>query len=130
MKNANIRQQHIICIFLIYLTFFFSATVTVYAEDLRFSWKTVPEPLTGYKIYYKTGADSSPPYNGTGLKEGSSPITLGKMTNTTLTGRDVNETYHFTITAYNDQGEGSYSAIVTISPLDMTAPVLKLMELN
>jgi hypothetical protein len=36
-------------------------------------------------VYYST-TNSGPPYNGTGLPEGDSPINVGSVTNFTLTG--------------------------------------------
>ncbi len=128
MKKVTNWPSYPVKLLLICLFVFFSTAA--YAEDLTFSWTANPDPLTGYKLYYKTGTDSGPPYNGTGLTEGSSPITIGKVTSFTVTGRDVNATYHFVITAYNDQGEGDYTTPVTIDPLDMTAPTLNLIRLN
>ncbi len=122
-------------ILLICLVVFFSSVAC--AENLSFSWTANPEPLTGYKLYYKTGTDSEPPYNGTGLPQGSSPIIIGKTTEFIVTGRDITETYHFVLTAYNDQGESSYTSVVTVDPLDggsappdMTAPTINLIRLN
>ncbi len=128
MKKVTKLQSGTIKLLLIGLFVFFSTAA--YAEDLSFSWSANPEPVTGYKLYYKTGTNSSPPYNGTGLKESASPIDMGKVTNFTVTGRNVNETYHFALTAYNDQGESDYTTVVTVNPLDMTAPVINVIRLN
>lgn len=100
------------------------------AEDLKFAWSASAEPLTGYKLYYKTGSDSGPPYNGSGLKEGSSPITIGKQTNFTVRGRDVNKTYHFVLTSYGSNGESEYSKTASVSPLDSKAPVINVIRLK
>ncbi len=128
MKNVTNWLSCPVKLLLICLFLFFSTAA--YAENLSFSWTANPEPVTGYKIYYKTGTNSSPPYNGTGLIEGASPITVGKVTDFTVTGRDTNETYHFVLTAYNDQGESNYTAVVTVQPLDGTAPVINIIRLN
>lgn len=87
-----------------------------YARDVFFQWNPNPEPLTGYKLYYKAGNSSSPPYQGTGLPEGNSPIDLGKVATYTLTGLSADTTYHFVLTAYNEEKESGYSKIVTLFP--------------
>ncbi len=102
----------------------------VYAEDLTFSWTANPEPVTGYKLYYKTGTDSTPPYDGTGLTEGDSPIDIGKVVTFTVTSRNVNETYSFVLTAYYNQGESAYITPVIIEPLGSAAPVINLIRFN
>ncbi len=108
------------------------STAAVYAEDLTFTWTANPEPVTGYKLYYKIGADSSPPYNGVGLVEGSSPILIDKVTTFTVTGRDTGEIYHFALTAYNDEAESGYTSLVTVDPLGLedTPPVINLIRMN
>lgn len=101
-----------------------------YARDLTFKWIANPEPLVGYKLYYKTGDNKEAPYDGTGLNEGDSPITLGKVTTFTVTGLSPNETYHFTLTAYDDTEESGYSYIASYSPLPFAPPVIKSMSQN
>ncbi len=88
----------------------------VYAKDVSFTWNANPEPLTGYKIYYKTGIDSGPPYNGLGIYEGDSPIILDNITSCTLTELSPDQTYHFVLTAFNESDESNYSTVVTVSP--------------
>ncbi len=110
--------------------FFLLAPTAAYAEDLIFTWTANPEPVTGYKLYYKTGTNGDPPYNGTGLNEGNSPIDVGKVTEFTVTGRDVTQTYQFVLTAYNDQVESDYTNPVAKGPLDDTAPEINLIRLN
>jgi hypothetical protein len=56
-----------------------------------------------------------PPYNGVDANEGDSPIDVGGGTTFTLTGLVDSETYSFSITAYNDAGESSYSNQVCIN---------------
>ncbi len=87
-----------------------------YGMDFSFEWIANPEPLSGYKLYYKIGENSAAPYEGTGLNEGASPILLGKVTTYTVTGLSPDKTYHFALTAYNEDGDSGYSTIVTVSP--------------
>ncbi|HJS29615.1 MAG TPA: right-handed parallel beta-helix repeat-containing protein [Anaerolineales bacterium] len=51
------------------------------------SWSPLPSTSEDYvyKVYYST-TNSAPPYNGTGLPQGSSPIEVGSATSFTLTG--------------------------------------------
>lgn len=87
-----------------------------YGMDVELQWEANPEPLTGYKLYYKVGENSAPPYDGTGLNEGASPILTGKVTTYTVTDLSPDKTYHFALTAYNEDGDSGYSTIVTVSP--------------
>lgn len=112
---SNLAKLMILCFLLI-----FSPTQS-YAEDAEFRWIANPEPLTGYKLYYKTGADSSPPYDGTGLNEGASPILIDKVTSFKITGLSPYQTYHFTLKAYDGTKESDYSAIIT-TPYTSTFP--------
>lgn len=101
------------------------------AEDASFTWTANPEPYTGYKLYYKTGASSLPPYDGTGLNEGNSPILLGKeVTSYTLTGLSPNNTYHFVLTAYNETEESDYTTVITILPDAFPSPTINIMSQN
>lgn len=87
-----------------------------YARDVSFVWTASPEPVIGYKLYYKAGADPAAPYAGTGLAEGNAPIVLGNVTSYTVTGLSESETYHFVLTAYNESEESGYSAVVSVEP--------------
>ncbi len=78
--------------------------------------------LAGYKLYYKTGETSAAPYDGTGLTEGDSPILLDKVTTFTVTGLSDTETYHFVLTAYDDNEESGYSVLVTVTPDSSLSP--------
>jgi len=87
----------------------------LYARDATFSWTANPEPLTGYRLYYKTGEDGGAPYNSTGLIEGGSPIPVDRaLTAFTVTGLSDNETYHFVLTALNGEEESDYSTVATV----------------
>jgi predicted outer membrane repeat protein len=55
-------------------------------------------PGIGYKVFYGVGA--CPPYNGTGLPQGSSPIDVGEATSVQLTDLGAPATY-FVVAAYD-----------------------------
>lgn len=121
MKFMNARVFRLRKGIMIFL-FLLVMTNLAQAKDVTFRWTAVDEPLTGYKLYYKTGADSQPPYIGIGLNPEGSPIMVGKVTSYTVTGLSTDETYHFVVTAYNASGESGFSSVVTIGPSD--APVI------
>lgn len=91
-------------------------SVSAFARDVSFVWTANPETVTGYKLYYKAGTDPAPPYQGTGLTEGSAPINVGNVTMYTVTGLSPTETYHFVLTAYTGTEESPYSSVVTVQP--------------
>ncbi len=101
-----------------------------HARDASFTWTANPEPLIGYKLYYKTGTDSGEPYDGTDLNAEGSPILLGNVTMTTLTGLSPNKTYQFALTAYNEAEESGYSIIVPVQPLSFPSPTLSIISQN
>jgi hypothetical protein len=74
--------------------------------------------LAGYKVYYDVDG-SGPPYNGTGLPEGASPIDVGNVTEFNFTTIDLkNYSYWFVVTAYSTEGfESDYSNEVTTKGL-------------
>jgi hypothetical protein len=95
--------------------------------DITLQWDANLKPdLAGYKIYYKTGSSGSS-YDGTGIDQGNSPITLGignpddpnnplytpedpDNPRFTLTGLGDNEIYFFVVTSYDTENhESSYS---------------------
>ena len=57
-------------------------------SSLDLSWSAIPTSSLNYtyKVHYDT--DGKPPYNGTGLDQGDSPINVGSATNFSLTGMD------------------------------------------
>ena len=102
----------------------FLTTTVAFAKDYSFAWSANPEPVEGYKLYYKVGGDPIPPFDGTGATQGSSPIDVGKVTTFTITGLDENTTYHFALTAYNGSEESGFSEIVSVpEPTTSTPPV-------
>jgi hypothetical protein len=91
--------------------------ISSYATDVSFQWTANSSDLiSGYKLYYKQGISSAPPYTGTGIKEGNAPISVGKVTNYTVTNLDPNKTYHFVLSAYNSDGESGFSKVITVNP--------------
>ena len=74
-------------------------------------WDPIPSGTTGYgyKVYYDSDS-SGPPYNGSGLAEGDSPIDVGELTAFALHGLEEETPYYAAITAYESLGrEGWYS---------------------
>jgi len=123
MKIPQISKAHFARISLFCFTMIL-VPVLSHARDVSFTWTATPEPVTGYKLYYKTGTGTTVPYNGTGLIQGDSPILPGKVTTYTVTGLSPDETYYFAISAYSGTGESEYSAIVTIQPEGAEAPTI------
>jgi len=86
-----------------------------HALSVSLQWDPVTDPdVAGYKLHYE--ADSSTlPFSGSGAIEGASPISVGNLTSSTISGLDPSRSYNFAITAYNSTGiESSYSSIVSI----------------
>ncbi|MGW8160339.1 MAG: PKD domain-containing protein [Desulfoprunum sp.] len=101
------------------------ATTDTFAKDYSFTWSANPEPVEGYKLYYKKGGEPVAPFDGTGAIQGPSPITIGKLTTTfTISGLDENTTYYFALTAVNGTEESGYSNIVAVNATstDTTLP--------
>ena len=108
------------------------AAAPAFAKDYTFSWTANPEPVEGYKLYYKKDGAAAPPFDGTGATAGAAPIDVGKVTTYTITGLDDNATYHFALTAYSGSEESGYSAIVTVNPAaaSTTAPAPQLLQIK
>ena len=92
------------------------AAAPALAKDYTFTWTANPEPVEGYKLYYKKDGAAAPPFDGTDAEAGAAPIDVGKVTTYTISGLDDNATYHFALTAYSGSEESGYSAIVTVNP--------------
>ena len=133
-KTMKIVHNHLptnlMILALLTFSIFLLSPIQSHARDASFAWTANPDPLIGYKLYYKTGTNSSAPYNGTGLNEGGSPILLGKISSTVVTGLSPDETYQFTLTAYNDTGESGYSTIVPVLPISFPSPTINSMSHN
>ena len=88
-----------------------------YATDVTLAWDEDPL-VSGYYVYYKTGS-SGEPYDGTGAREGSSPVNVPSshdenlsdpnMVEFTLHDLSEDEDYFFVVTAYNDRLESPAS---------------------
>ncbi len=86
----------------------------VYSANVTLAWSTNTEPnLAGYYIYYKNG-NSGPPYNGTGVDEGDSPIKVpvgyfADPENPEYTMHGLSDTgiSFFVLTAYDTEGNES-----------------------
>ena len=129
MKAHRTHLPNLIKLMILCLSILLLSTQS-HARDLTFKWIANPEPLVGYKLYYKTGDNKDAPFDGTGINEGNSPIIIGKVTTYTVTGLSANETYHFTLTAYNDTEESEYSYVATYTPLPFIPPEIKTMSQN
>ena len=99
-----------------------TTTVSSQTNDITVTWdpNDPSEQVSEYRLYYKTDT-SGPPYNGTGLYQGDSPIiilvnNLADEDNPlySLTGLNSGVTYRFAITAYNG-AESDYSNEVSFS---------------
>ena len=95
-------------------------------EDVHLSWN--PSMQIGnhpaeYRIYYTTGF-SGPPYTGTGIDQGPSPVILPfedlidpENPEIILTGLDTTAIYFFAVTAkYANENESSYSNQIFLAP--------------
>jgi len=67
---------------------------------------------TNYNVYYDT--DPYPPYNGTGLIQGDSPINVGNLTQLQLDGLQSCTPYYFVVIGENNTGQSEYSDEVNI----------------
>lgn len=105
-----IKQMFFILVFII------SFTLPAFAQDVTLSWDPSPTPeVTGYNVYYKAG-NMSFPFDGTDADQGASPVDVGDVLSTTLTGLADGVPYYFTVTAYDDSAnQSTYSNIVSNS---------------
>ncbi len=116
-------------IFLILILVLFP--ISVYSKDATFSWTANPKEdnVTEYHLHYRTGENNIPPYNGTGLNEGNSPIIIdGNVVQYTVTGLILDVTYHFTLTAHSEISSSLYSVIASVCPDSI--PVVNIINLN
>lgn len=91
------------------------------AADVTLVWDAnSEEDLDGYKLYYKLDT-SGVPYDGSGLNEGDSPVTISvedlsdeSLPEYTLSGLGDGELYYFALTAFDTDGmESDYSEEVS-----------------
>jgi PKD repeat protein len=110
-KKSALLHWLITCYILI--SSLFLIPVPSQAKDYSFTWAANPEPVEGYKLYFKEGGNAGPPFDGTGALQGASPISVGKQTTFTILGLKDNTTYHFALTAYNGNDESAFSTIIS-----------------
>jgi hypothetical protein len=77
-------------------------------ESVYIDWDPVPSTTTGYgyKVHYQMFL-TGPPYNGTGLPQGDSPIDVGNASEIVLTDL-INGHYFVAITTYDNLGRDSW----------------------
>jgi hypothetical protein len=122
---------------IIFLLVIAAATGSAQTDSITLTWTPNTESnLAGYNLYYKRDT-SGPPYDGTGLDQDNSPITiyLSDRTNENnrlldnnnpefvLTGMVDGVTYYMALTAFNNEGlESGYSNEVSYTrqaPVDL-----------
>ncbi|MDD2467505.1 MAG: fibronectin type III domain-containing protein [Desulfobulbus sp.] len=96
------------------------AATQSFAKSYSFAWSANPEPVTGYKLYYKKGDVAVQNFVGTGIIEGASLIDVGKKTTYTISGLEENATYYFALKAYNGTDESANSNIISVQPYNFT----------
>ena len=130
-KNLNNYLKRIyLWIFALFATaILVGPTSAAHAANITLAWAANTESdLAGYYIYYKTGT-SGAPYNGTGITEGSSPISISLSDLSdpanpgfSLHGLSDTQITYIVLTAYNTEGnESGYSSEVSYQP--SVAPV-------
>ena len=84
-------------------------------DHVNLSWQPLPifETGWGYMVYYDNDS-FLPPFEGTGLNEGDSPINVSDQTNFTLSGLDSKKDYYITVTAYDNDGHESWYSNILI----------------
>lgn len=103
----------------LFITFiFFHFLSPAYGLDIALEWSPphVEEDILFYNLYYKT-VSSGPPYDGSGVQEGTSPIPVEVDDSCTedncvfeITGLSDKQIYYFVITAvYASGAESRYS---------------------
>ena len=130
--QATTRRRAPLLLALCLVGFGLLTAAPAFAKDYTFTWTANPEPVEGYKLYYKKDGAAVPPFDGTGATAGAAPIDVGKVTTYTITGLDDNATYHFALTAYSGSEESGSSAIVTVNPTaaSTTAPAPQLQQIK
>ena len=130
--QATTRRRAPLLLAICLVGFCLLVAAPAFAKDYTFTWIANPEPVEGYKLYYKKDGAAAPPFDGTGATAGAAPIDVGKVTTYTVSGLDDNATYHFALTAYSGNEESGYSAIVTVNPTAAStiAPAPQLLQIN
>lgn len=92
-----------------------------FGKSYSFAWSANPEPVTGYKLYYKKGDVAVQNFVGTGAIEGSSMIDVGPKNTFTTSGLDESAIYYFALRAYNETDESENSFIITTQPTNSSS---------
>jgi len=98
---------------------------TDFADDsVTLWWDAVPGTSAnyGYKVYYDDDAPG-PPYEGTGLVQGPSPIDAGDVDSYTLSGLSASS-YYIAITTYDVRGRESVYSNEVIGVHQLYLPVI------
>ena len=127
MNRKNFRfinylqlQSSILATSIVCFIFFLASTSLSYSAEVTLAWDANTESdLAGYKVYYKTGS-SGEPYDGMGIDQGDSGISILLNDLTTpdspsfsMTGLQDNEFYYFVVTAVDtSENESGYSVEV------------------
>ena len=107
----------ILVVIIVSLISLFSLIPSSFSAEVTLAWDPNTETdLAGYKVYYKTGS-SGTPYDGTGIDQGDSGISIPLDNLATpdnpslsLTGLQDNEFYYLVVTAVDSSGnESGYS---------------------
>ena len=122
-RHISTRVLRLFLAYSIFLVCIFSSC-SAFAKEYTFSWSANPEPVSGYKLYYKKGGTAGPPFNGTKADDGPSPIDVGKVTSYTITGLQPNTTYYFALKAYTGTKESGYSAVIAICAPETPSAVI------
>ncbi|NTU73777.1 hypothetical protein HGB07_06470, partial [Candidatus Roizmanbacteria bacterium] len=114
------------------LVFYLLTVSLAEAKDYTIAWSPSPEPVEGYKFYYKRGGNAGPPFDGTESLKGPSPIPAGKKTIFTITGLADNTPYHFALKAYSGSEESEFSPVVSVftNLLELAAIIKPLNQLG
>ena len=92
-------------------------------ENIEVFWTPHSDPdIEYFKVYYDT--DGQAPYEGTGILEGDSPISVGNTLSFELNGADSSLSYTVAVTAVDSGGsESEYSSPYTVFALAPPNPV-------
>lgn len=116
--KKRMQLSKILFVLLLSLMYLAASGTIIQARDVTFSWTPNDETVDGYRLYYKTGETGGAPYDGKGIIEGDSPITLGPVSSISLTGLSDTQTHFFAVTAFIGASESDYSKELTLAPLD------------
>ncbi len=125
-NNRNISRRFVACCIMLACLF---VTPLAFAKDFSFTWSANPEPVEGYRLYYKIDGAAVLPFDGTGSLQGPSPINVGKQTAFTITGLEDNKAYYFALTAYNGIEESGFSEIISVVAPEV-APVAVIVTIS